>query len=109
MYMNMQPKKWKCRKHKKAFLEPCSLHSEIQEHNSFEVYCNSKDISRYNTSFLGSVGCVRNFAGCNFVLFWNIGGYVKDRMFLYDFVIQGSPTSEAPSVTCWIKYLKKYL
>lgn len=57
MCMNMQPKKWRCREHKKAFLEAGSLHSEIQEHNSFEVYCNSKDISRYNTSFLESVGC----------------------------------------------------
>lgn len=58
MCMNMQPKKWKCREHKKVFLEAGSLHSEIQEYNSFEVYCKSKDISRYNTSFLESVGCV---------------------------------------------------
>lgn len=89
MYMNMQPKKWKCREHKKAFLEADSLQGETQEHNSFEVYGNSKGISRYNTSFLESAGCVRNFAGCNLIWFvFKYSRFCTGKMCLYDFLTQ---------------------
>lgn len=41
----------------------------VKYKNTIHLKCNSKDISRYNTSFLESVGCVRNFAGCNLIWF----------------------------------------